>query len=98
MAASNRINYTPSEPTFGIHVANAVRYTIMAQQEVARAVNVAASITAFGATPANIETTALPALGVPTGQGAALYSAITTLQTNLANAASATLSNLDAGG
>jgi hypothetical protein len=98
MTASARIPYNPTDPTIGIHIANAIRYTIMAQNEINRAVNVAASVTAFGGTPANIETPALPTLAVPTGQGATLYSALTTLQGNLATAAATTLANLDAGG
>ena len=37
-------------PTGGVHVANAARYAIMAQNEINRAVALAASITGFGAT------------------------------------------------
>ena len=96
MAASARLGYNAGSPTGGVHVGNAARYAIMAQNEINRAVAVAASITGFGATPANIEGST--EFAVPAGQGAAFYSAITTLQTNLNAITSAQLAALDAGG
>lgn len=98
MAASTKIGYDPAA-IGGIHVANAVRYAIMAQQEIARAVNLAAAITAFGVTDTNLEgPVACPEFNVTSGQGATFYSAITSLQTALANATAAALANLDKGG
>lgn len=95
MAASARITYNPGNMVGGAHVAAAARYTLLAQQEIDRAVAVAASITAFGATPANIEGSA--EFGVAVGQGATFYSAIASLQTALAAITSAQLANLDQG-
>ena len=96
MAASSRLIYIPTTFVGGAHVANAARYAIMAQNEINRAVAVAASVTGFGATPINLEGSS--EFGVNAGQGAAFYSAITTLQTNLNAITSAQLAVLDAGG
>lgn len=93
-AASTRIGYSQSSPG-GSHVSLAVHYTILAQQEINRAVAMAASVTAFGVTPANLE--ASTEFNVPAGQGATYYSAITSLQTNLNTVTSAQLANLDGG-
>lgn len=96
MAASARLSYNASYATGGVHVANAARYAIMAQNEINRAVAIAASITGFGVTPTNIE--GGTEFGVSAGQGAAFYSAISTMQTELAAITSAQLAALDAGG
>lgn len=96
MAASNRITYAAASQLGGIHLANAVRYATLAQQEAARAANIAASVTAGGVTQANIEGS--PEFGGAAGQGAVLYSAITTLNTNLAAIPVSLLANLDQGG
>ena len=95
MAASARIIYAPTS-LGGAHVAAATRYTILAQQEINRAVAMAASITAFGVTPANIESPNTD-FSVAAGQGGTFYSAITTLQTSLNTITSASLANLDQG-
>ena len=50
MATSARLGYNAGSATGGVHVANAARYAIMAQNEINRAVALAASITGFGAT------------------------------------------------
>jgi hypothetical protein len=105
MAASTRISYNPAAVTGGIHLANAVRFVILAQQEINRAVAVAASVTTFGVTPGNLEGS--PEFNVPgpqstpvvpTGQGSLLYSAMASLQSKLAAITSAQLADLDAGG
>jgi hypothetical protein len=93
-AASTRIGYSLSSPG-GSHASLGVHYTILAQQEVNRAVAIAAAVTAFGATPANLEGSA--EFNVPAGQGATYYSALTTLQTNLNTVTSSQLANLDGG-
>ena len=96
MATSARLGYNAGSAMGGAHVANAARYIIAAQNELNRAVAVAASITGFGVTPANME--GGTEFAVPAGQGAAFYSAITTLQTNLNAITAAQLAALDAGG
>jgi hypothetical protein len=93
-AVSTRIGYSTSAPG-GSHVSLAVHYTILAQQEINRGVAVAGAVTAFGATPANLEGSV--EFSVPAGQGATYYSAITTLQTNLNAITSSQLGNLDGG-
>lgn len=95
MAASARITYNPGSLVGGAHVANAARYTLLAQQEIDRAVAIAASITAFGVTPTNIEGST--EFGVASGQGATFYSAITSLQSSLNAITGASLANLDQG-
>ena len=95
MASSTRINYGTGSLA-GQHLALAVSYTIKAQQEAARAFEVAAAITAGGATQANLDTAV--EFGNPgAGVGTVLYSAIVTLQAALANATAINLGNLDPG-
>ena len=94
MAVSNRITYNPTS-LGGSHLAAAARYTILAKQEIDRAVSLAASVSAFGATTANLEGT--PEFNVAAGGGAVFYSAITTLRVNLNAITDAQLANLDQG-
>lgn len=94
MAASTRIQYGSSS-IGGIHQANAVRYTILAQQEQLRAKAWMDSITANGVTPANLDSNA--DFGTTGANGAVLYSAAVTLNTALQALNSALLSNLDPG-
>ena len=94
MAASARIIYAPGS-IGGLHLANAVRYTILAQQEANRAFNVAAAVTAGGVTQANLEGSQEFAAAV--AQGAVLYSAIVSLQTALNAITASQLGNLDSG-
>lgn len=96
MAVSNRMNYNAVAPVGGNHVANAVRYAILAQQEIVRAVSVANEMTGAGATPANMENST--EFGLAVGQGAAFYTLITGLKTALMGITQASLSDLDAGG
>jgi hypothetical protein len=95
MAASTRIAYNPTA-VGGIHLANATRYALLAIQEITRAKNMADSITAGGATQANIEGSA--EFAASAGQGPTLYSAIVALNTNLAAIPASLISNLDQGG
>ena len=95
MAASARITYGPTS-LGGTHLAAAARYTILAQQEIARAKAMADSITGGGATPANIE--AGTDFGtVPASGGAAIYTAIANLNANLATVTASQLAALDQG-
>jgi hypothetical protein len=94
MAASNRIVYDAAT-VGGIHIQNAVRYATLAQQEIIRAKNIADSVTAGGATQANLE--GCPEFKGEAGQGPTLYSAIVTLNTDLATIPSSLLGNLDQG-
>ena len=96
MAVSNRFIYSTSAPVGGIHIANAARYTILAQQEINRAVAVANEMTGGGVTPVNLESST--EFGVGVGQGPAFYTAINNLKTNLATVTAAQLADLDAGG
>lgn len=94
MALSTRIPYV-SNSIGGQHVAAATRYLILAKDEIDHAVALAASVSVFGATPANLEGSTEFDVGV--GKGATFYSAITSLQT-AANAITSTqLSDLDQG-
>jgi len=92
MAVSTRILYNPSSISGGLHLANAVRYTTLAQQELALAKAVADQVTAGGVTPANLEGSA--EFGAPAAGGASLYTAIGNLNTNLATVTSASLAAL----
>ena len=95
MAASSRINYGATSSA-GLHLANATRYIILAQQEVARAKAVADSVTGGGVTQANLDTAV--EFGVPgTGVGVVLYPAISNMATNLATVTTTQLANLDPG-
>lgn len=96
MAVSARINYSPTAAVGGVHIANAARYTILAQQEINRAVAIANEMTGGGVTPVNLEGST--EFGVGTGQGATFYTAISNLKTNLATVTAAQLGDLDAGG
>ena len=96
MAASNRFTYNASAPVGGIHVANAARYTIMAQEEIIRAVAIANEMTGGGVTPVNLE--GATEFGLAAGQGATFYTALNNLKTNLATVTAAQLADLDAGG
>lgn len=96
MAASTRITYNPTAPSGGIHLANAVRYAILARQEIDRAFAVAAAVSAGGATQANLESSS--EFNAASGQGGALYSAIVSLQTPLDAISASLLANLDQGG
>lgn len=93
-AASNRIVYVPSA-SGGSHLSLAVHYTVLAQQEAARASNIAASVTAGGVTQANLEGST--EFGAQAGQGPTLYSAIVTLNTDLQAVPASLLGNLDQG-
>jgi hypothetical protein len=94
--AGNRINYSPSS-SGGIHLANAVRYVVLAQQEIARAKAMADSITVGGSNQANLDNAV--EFGAPGASvGAVLYSAMVTLNTNLGNVTISQLGNLDPGG
>lgn len=95
MATSSRITYSTTSVTGGIHLANAVRYVQLAQQEIALAVGVANSITGGGVTGANLEASA--EFGAATGQGATLYTAMNNLKANLATVSTAQISDLYAG-
>ena len=94
MAASARITYTPTA-LGGQHLAAAARYTILAQQEIARAKDLADSITNGGVDTANLEGSA--EFGAAVGQGGTLYTAIGALKTNIATATAASLAKLDQG-
>ena len=96
MAVSNRFIYNASAPVGGVHVFNATRYTILAQQEINRAVAIANEMTGGGATPANLEGTV--EFNVAVGEGAAFYTALNGLKTNLAAISAAQLADLDQGG
>lgn len=97
MAVSNRIAYNAGA-LGGIHLANAVRYTILARQEIDRAFAIAASVTSGGATQSNLEGNGSTEFAGAVGQGPTLYSAIVSLQTPLDAIPSTLLANLDAGG
>jgi hypothetical protein len=94
MAASARIVYI-STALGGSHLAAAARYTILAQQEVARAKSLADSITNGGVDTANLEGSA--EFGAVAGAGATLYTAISGLSSNLATVTVASLAKLDQG-
>jgi hypothetical protein len=96
MAVSARIKYDPSAPIGGIHVANAIRYTILAKQEIARAINIANEMTGVGVTPVNLEGSV--EFGVAAGQGAAFNTILTALNNNLIAIPADKLADLDAGG
>ena len=99
MAASARITYGPTS-LGGSHLAAAARYTILAQQEIARAKAMADSITGGGATPANMEAAAGCTdfgTGLASGAGSAIYTAIANLNANLATVTASQLAALDQG-
>lgn len=99
MAASARIPYGPTS-LGGQHLCAAARYALLAKQEIARAKDMADSITGGGVTPANIEAAAGCTdfgAGLTSGQGAAIYTAIANLNTNLGNVTAAQLAALDQG-
>lgn len=95
MAASTRITYNTAAANGGQHVATAVRYTEMAQQEIALAMQVANSVTAGGVTAANLEGSA--EFGAASGKGQALYDAMNNFKTNLASVTTTALGDLYAG-
>lgn len=97
MAASTRITYNPVA-IGGQQLAAAARYAILAQQAINRAATMASAITAGGATQANMESSTNTEFAAAVGQGAVLYSAIVTLQTQLAAITPSLLANLDQGG
>ena len=95
MAASTRIKNCATSSA-GLHLANATRYVILAQQEVARAKAIADAVTGGGVTQGNLDTAV--EFGVPgAGVGAVLYPAIANFNTNLATVTSSQLANLDPG-
>lgn len=94
MAVSTRMVYNAGA-LGGVHLAAAVRNIIAAKQEIDRAVAIGASVTAGGATQANMEGSA--EFGAAAAQGAVLYSAIVSLQTALNAITPSQLGNLDAG-
>lgn len=96
MASSTRLSYSASAAVGGHLVYDAARYVIAAQQAINRAVALANAMTGGGATAANLENS--PEFNVATGQGAAFYTAINDLKTNLASITSSALANLDQGG
>jgi len=95
MAASNRIVYSSTSVVGGMHVANAVRYALLAQQEINLAANIANQVTGAGVTPANLEGSA--EFGAAAGQGATLLTAITNLATDLNAISTAQIGKLFAG-
>lgn len=95
MAVSTRITYATTAQSGGIHLANAVRYAQLAQQEIALAVGVANSITGGGVTPANLEGSA--EFGAATGQGSNLYTAMSNFKANLSTVTTAQISDLYTG-
>lgn len=95
MATSSRLNYSTTALSGGIHLANAVRYIQLAQQEIALAVGVANSITGGGVTGANLEGSV--EFGADVGKGAALYTAMNNLKANLAVVSTTQISDLYAG-
>ena len=95
MAASTRLTYNASATQGGYHLATAVRYINMAQQEMTLVMQVANSITGGGVTGANLE--ASPEFGAASGQGANLYTAMNNLKANLATVTAAQLGDLFAG-
>jgi len=95
MAASNRIVYSTTAVAGGMHLANAVRLAVAAQQEINLAVQVANQVTAGGVTPANLEGSG--EFGAAAGQGATLLTAMTNLQTDLNAIAAAQIGKLFAG-
>ena len=94
MATSARIVYAPTS-LGGSHLAAAARYTILAQQEIARAKAIADSVTGGGATPANLEQTA--EFNAAIGGGASLYTAIANLAANINTTPVSALAALDQG-
>ena len=95
MAASTRITYNASAAMGGQNVASAVRCIVQAQEFIARAMEVANSITAGGVTGANLEGS--PEFGAAAGQGGTLYTAMNNLKANLATVTAAQLGDLFAG-
>lgn len=96
MAASSRIPYNAASQTGGAHLAAAARYTILAQQEIARAAGIAAAITNNGVDKVNRDnTTEFGQNG--TGTGTTLYTFITGFQTLFANIPASQLAQLDQG-
>ena len=94
MAASTRITYAKAS-LGGAHATAAVRYATLAKQEIDHAVALAASVTVFGATQANLEGSA--EFDVAAGKGTTFYSALTSLQTALAAITDAQLADLEQG-
>ena len=95
MANSTRIVYNVSSPG-GSHLALAIKYARQALQEINLAQSIASSVTAGGSTQTNLEGSS--EFGALAGQGATLYSAIITLQTDLqAIQTGALIGNLDQG-
>jgi hypothetical protein len=92
MAASTRLVYNSNAIIGGVHLANAVRLIRDAQQEIAFAVGVANAITGGGITGSNLEGSIEFDAGV--GQGAALYTAMNDIKTNLATVSSVQINNL----
>lgn len=94
-APSTRITYNASAPG-GAHLALAIKYSRQALQEINLAQSIASSVTAGGATQANLEGSA--EFNAAVGLGPTLYSAITALQTDLqAIQNGALIGNLDQG-
>ena len=94
MAASARIVYAPTA-LGGQHLAAAARYTILAQQEIARSKSLADSITNGGVDTVNLEASA--EFGASVGQGGTLYTALANLNATLAAITAASLAKLDQG-
>ena len=94
MAASARIVYAPTA-LGGQHLAAAARYTILAQQEIARSKSLADSITNGGVDTTNLEGSA--EFGAAVGQGGTLYTALANLNATLAAITAASLAKLDQG-
>ena len=95
MAVSTRITYATTSPSGGVHLANAIRYTQLAQQEIALAMGVANSITGGGVTPSNLEGSS--EFGASTGQGSTLYTAMNNFKANLATVTTQQISDLYTG-
>jgi hypothetical protein len=94
-AVSTRITYNQTA-SGGQHLSLAIHYATLALQEANRAQTIASAVTAGGVTQANLENSA--EFGAATGQGATLYSAMITLQTDLQAIQTAQLlANLDQG-
>ncbi len=95
MAASARITYNPGNMVGGAHVTAAARYTVLAQQEIARAKAIADSITNGGVDTVNLEGST--EFGAAVGQGGTLYTALANLNATLAAITAASLAKLDQG-
>lgn len=80
MTGSSRVNYDKTAVVGGAHLANAVKYFILAKQEIALAKGMADSLAGGGADTVNLEGSL--EFGADVGGGQALYTAIANLNAN----------------